>query len=94
MFSPAVPLRLDSAGNVYGKVGLDSDGPGTVTVPVPFQQQPGPTNCDSRLAQTAHTVMQVAMADGSVRGINPEISQQTFWSACTPKGGEVLGSDW
>jgi type II secretory pathway pseudopilin PulG len=94
MFAPDVPLRLDPSGQTYGKVGLDSPGPGTVTVSVPFQQQPGANDCDSRLAQTAHTVMQIAMADGSVGGVNPEISQQTFWAACTPKGYEVLGADW
>jgi hypothetical protein len=38
--------------------------------------------------------MQVAMADGSVRGVSGGVRQVTFWSAVTPAGGEVLGSDW
>jgi prepilin-type N-terminal cleavage/methylation domain-containing protein len=94
MFAPDVPLRFDAAGNAYGKVGLDADGPGGVTVPVPFQQQPGQNDCDSRLAQTPHTSMQIAMADGSVRNVSADVSQQTFWAACTPAGHEVLGADW
>jgi hypothetical protein len=35
-----------------------------------------------------------AMGDGSVRLISPTVSEQTFWAAVTPSGGEVLGSDW
>lgn len=52
MFAPDLPLRLDSNGNVYGKVGLDATGFGTATVPVPFQAQPRPSDCDARLPQT------------------------------------------
>ena len=95
MFAPDQPLRLDPSGRVYGKVGLDFAGPGTVTMPVAFQQQPRQADCDSRLPQTAHTGgMQVAMGDGSVRSVTPGISQWTFWAACTPAGAEALGSDW
>jgi prepilin-type N-terminal cleavage/methylation domain-containing protein/prepilin-type processing-associated H-X9-DG protein len=95
MFAPDQPLRLDSSGRVYGKVGLDFAGPGMVTMPVPFQLQPRQPDCDARLPQTAHTGgMQVAMGDGSVRGVSAAVSQQTFWAACTPAGGEVLGPDW
>lgn len=95
LFAPDQPLRLDPGGKVYGKVGLDAAGPGTVTVPVAFQQQPGHTDCDSRLPQTAHSGgMQAAMGDGSVRGVSEGVSQQNFWSSCTPAGGEVLEADW
>jgi len=48
----------------------------------------------SLTAATPHTVMQVAMGDGSVRGISPGISATTWWWAITPAGGEVLGADW
>jgi hypothetical protein len=34
--------------------------------------------------------MLVALMDGSVRTLNPEISMETFWGAVTPSGGEVL----
>jgi prepilin-type N-terminal cleavage/methylation domain-containing protein/prepilin-type processing-associated H-X9-DG protein len=95
MFAPDQPLRLDPNGNVFGKVGLDSPGVGTVTIPVPFQLQPQQTACDSRIPQTAHRGgMQVAMGDGSVRSVAASVSQMTFWSAATPAGGEVLGIDW
>lgn len=35
----------------------------------------------------------VALMDGSVRTINPNVSPAVFWGAVTPDGGEVL-SDW
>jgi prepilin-type N-terminal cleavage/methylation domain-containing protein/prepilin-type processing-associated H-X9-DG protein len=54
---------------------------------------PGP--CDRRLASSPHTGgMNVALGDGSVRFLASGISATTWWSACTPAGGEVLGSDW
>jgi prepilin-type N-terminal cleavage/methylation domain-containing protein len=63
-----------------------------------LQPQPflGPgSNCDPLRASTAHTGgMQVCLADGSVRGLAPAISPDTWWYACTPSGDEVLGSDW
>ncbi|MBX9583805.1 MAG: DUF1559 domain-containing protein [Gemmataceae bacterium] len=45
-------------------------------------------------ANTPHTIMQVGMADGSVRGVNGGITPQTWWYAITPAGQELLGSDW
>jgi prepilin-type N-terminal cleavage/methylation domain-containing protein len=62
-----------------------------------FQMNPNPAigNCNPTIASTGHTGgMQVALADGSARGIAPSISGKTWWSACTPNGGEVLGADW
>jgi prepilin-type N-terminal cleavage/methylation domain-containing protein len=62
-----------------------------------FQLQPLPFNgnCDPLRASTGHTsVMQVALADASVRSLSNSISPNTWWFACTPSGGEVLGSDW
>jgi hypothetical protein len=38
--------------------------------------------------------LQAAIADGSVRNIAPGITGTTWWSACPPNGGEVLGADW
>jgi prepilin-type N-terminal cleavage/methylation domain-containing protein len=37
---------------------------------------------------------QVGMGDGSVRMVGSGITATTWWSACTPNGGEVLASDW
>ena len=93
-FAPDLPLRTDATGRVYGKVGYDSTSAGTVTVSAAFQQQPRSADCDSRLAQTAHSAMPLAMGDGSVRTVTSGVSQMTFWAACTPSGNEVLGNDW
>jgi prepilin-type N-terminal cleavage/methylation domain-containing protein len=63
-----------------------------------FQVQPAPFDssaCDPRLASTPHPGgMQACLADGSVRSISPGISPETWWAACTPAGGEMLGEDW
>jgi prepilin-type N-terminal cleavage/methylation domain-containing protein len=51
--------------------------------------------CDARLAQTPHRGgMLVALADGSTRSLSPAISEQTYWAAVTPAGGETFGTDW
>jgi prepilin-type N-terminal cleavage/methylation domain-containing protein len=71
-----------------------SIGPGAKPVfsPNPYT---GPTSqCDPRVASTAHVAMQVGMADGSVRGVNSGVSGATWWAALTPAGGETLGPDW
>jgi prepilin-type N-terminal cleavage/methylation domain-containing protein len=94
MFAPDVPIRLNSVGQVLGKIGLETNLPGMITVQAPFQVQPLDEACDFRRAQTPHAVMLVGMGDGSVRGVSGTISQKTFWEACTPRGGEALGADW
>jgi prepilin-type N-terminal cleavage/methylation domain-containing protein len=38
--------------------------------------------------------MLVALGDGSARNCSLGMSWTTFYYACTPAGGEVLGSDW
>src|SRR5262249_54359655 len=65
----------------------------------PFQVQPKPfdnvNTCNFMLASTPHTGgMMVVLADGSTRLVSPGVSNTTWWAACTPGGGEVLGSDW
>lgn len=61
-----------------------------------FQVQPrGTVFCDARVPQTPHTGgMIVCMADISTRSIAGNISPLTFWSAVTPQGNEILGTDW
>ncbi len=62
-----------------------------------FQLQPVPYNgnCNPFVASSPHTaVILAALFDGSVRNITSGISPNTWWWACTPMGGEVLGSDW
>jgi prepilin-type N-terminal cleavage/methylation domain-containing protein len=66
-----------------------SSGPGAM-----FQIQPL-NNCNHFLASTPHSGgMVVAMGDGSSRTVSAGISGSTWWAACTPAGGDVLGSDW
>ena len=61
--------------------------------PQRFLSNPGP--CDKRLASSPHTAgMNVCLGDGSVRFLAQGISATTWWRACTPNGGEVLGPDW
>jgi prepilin-type N-terminal cleavage/methylation domain-containing protein len=94
-FAPDVPLRVNGSGQVLGKVGLDSPGPGTVTKPVPFQLMPRLADCDPSIAQALHPGgMVAALGDGSVRTVSGSITQWTFWAACTPGGGETLPDDW
>jgi hypothetical protein len=50
--------------------------------------------CNVYLAQTPHPGgMLVALADGSVRQLRPNIDPTVYWGAVTPAGGEVL-ADW
>jgi hypothetical protein len=60
----------------------------------PFQPRPAPEECDPRRASTPFPAIQVALADASVRSVAATIRQETWWAACTPDGGEVLGNDW
>jgi type II secretory pathway pseudopilin PulG len=59
------------------------------------QVRPEQKQCDPSLPQTPHAAgIQMALADGSVRTVAPSISAKTWWAACTPDGGEILGSDF
>ncbi len=60
-----------------------------------FQLTPRPLDCDWTIAQAPHTGgLTVAMVDGSVRTVSPQVSAATFWAAVTPASGEALGADW
>ncbi|VTS00024.1 DUF1559 family PulG-like putative transporter [Tuwongella immobilis] len=51
--------------------------------------------CDPRLASAPRSAgILVGLGDGSVRMLNSNVNPDTWWAACTPDGGEVLGSDW
>jgi len=59
------------------------------------QKKPTAAQCDKRTIQSGHTAtIQVAIGDGSVRGINASISQLTWQNAMRPDDGQVLGADW
>jgi prepilin-type N-terminal cleavage/methylation domain-containing protein len=60
-----------------------------------FQGGPSATQCNWYVTQGGHTgTMVVGLGDGSVRNVATGISYLTWFYACTPSGGEVLGSDW
>jgi len=60
--------------------------------------QPRPSQAGSGSCNRAHALSsggcQVAMGDGSVRNVSSAVTAFSWWAACTPNGGEVLGSDW
>jgi prepilin-type N-terminal cleavage/methylation domain-containing protein len=66
------------------------------TEPVPFLVQPNKlTSCDYFMPSTGHPgVINVCMGDGSARSVIQEVSASTWFFACTPNLGDVLGSDW
>ncbi len=59
-----------------------------------LQTNPATGKCVKELASTPHSVMNVGLADGSVRNLSASMSALTWAAALTPAGGEVLGSDW
>lgn len=63
-----------------------------------FQVQPTPflgttSQCDGARTSTPHPVMQVCLADGSVRSLSGSIDGQTWWNLCTPTDGKVITLD-
>lgn len=56
----------------------------------PFQTAPAIDDCHFLIPQTPHrNGMITGMMDGSVHISSPSISQQAFWDAVTPAGGEI-----
>jgi prepilin-type processing-associated H-X9-DG protein len=68
---------------------------GGVVNPGGIQGNPIPTQCDYRRLQALHgNVMNAALADGSVRTINSNISASTWPIVCNPIDGLTVGADW
>jgi prepilin-type N-terminal cleavage/methylation domain-containing protein len=66
---------------------------GAAAYPIIAPSPPG--NQSSCVPSTGHTaVILVGLGDASVRAVAQGVSPVTWWSACTPQGGEVLGPDW
>jgi prepilin-type N-terminal cleavage/methylation domain-containing protein len=60
-----------------------------------FQSAPLQSQCDpTRLQSFSSGGIQVALMDGSVRSVAPNISQLTWARAIIPNDGGVLGNDW
>jgi prepilin-type N-terminal cleavage/methylation domain-containing protein len=94
-------MPIFAYGNRAGTVGYTSlagwGPPGKVGPGSKFQVQPTPyqTVCDTAVANSPHSAgMNVGLGDGSVRFLSAAVSPNTWWFACTPNGGEVLGDDW
>jgi prepilin-type N-terminal cleavage/methylation domain-containing protein len=51
--------------------------------------------CNGDYAASPHTaVINVGLADGSVRNVSQGVSQFSWWAALTPNGGETFDSSW
>jgi prepilin-type N-terminal cleavage/methylation domain-containing protein len=74
--------------------GMISIGPSSKPIFSPQPYTGSQSQCDPRVASTAHPNMQTGMADGSVRSVSSGVSGTTWWAALTPNGGETLGTDW
>jgi hypothetical protein len=61
-----------------------------------FQTNPDPTKCSTYAATAWFSALQVAMCDGSVRGVSPSCSAFPSWYAALYGGnyGYTLGSDF
>jgi prepilin-type N-terminal cleavage/methylation domain-containing protein len=59
-----------------------------------FQVNTIPLTCDLTVANSSHQVMVTLLGDGSVRTCSSSMSQATWYAACVPNDGAVLGSDW
>jgi type II secretory pathway pseudopilin PulG len=59
-----------------------------------FQENPSPKDCDKWRTQTAHAMMPVALADGSVRNVPPTISPHTWRHLIHGREGGSPGADW
>ena len=61
--------------------------------PYTFQVAPTPAQCSWGMAQTPHrSGMLTALADGSVRGLAPNVAETVYWRAVTPNKGEIIAN--
>jgi prepilin-type N-terminal cleavage/methylation domain-containing protein len=83
LYGPAFPPLITPSMN-YCNANIVTDGwGGTFSV------------CAGCTATSPHTGgINAALADGSTRFVGQGVSGQTWFNACTPAGGEVLGPDW
>ena len=93
----ALPLpEAWSADRMPVRIGTESAPVQPSPVPRPFQlglRHNGP--CDPRIAGSPHAGgMLVALGDGSVRSLDPKMSDWTYWAALTPDGKETPNADW
>jgi hypothetical protein len=82
--------------NAWGYYGDHSWSPrfayGTKALP---QFTPAMTDCEVTVPQSMHaTGVHVALADGSAHLVTRKVGSTTWWYACNPNDGQVLGADW
>jgi prepilin-type N-terminal cleavage/methylation domain-containing protein len=92
--------NADGGQHIWGEDGQGS-GPGANFYPPSVWNTALPqigynaNNCSSYYFQGFSLAgIAVGLGDGSVRLVSSGVSQTTWYSALTPSGGEVLGSDW
>lgn len=91
---PAFDLPVTTAGP-RSDPGFRQNWNGGVVNPGAFQVGAFPNACDYRRLQGLHsTVMNVAQMDGSVRSLSGGLTAVTWFNACRPDDGSVLGADW
>jgi type II secretory pathway pseudopilin PulG len=74
---------------------LNSSIPSAAGAGVTFQAQPTKADCNTEYAQSfSSSGLQVALADGSVRMVDPSISGLVWRSALLPNDGQPLPGDW
>jgi prepilin-type N-terminal cleavage/methylation domain-containing protein len=62
---------------------------------IPFQILPPQGSCNYQALITPHPGAMVAgLGDGSVRTVSASVSTSTWYYACQPNDGTVLGNDW
>jgi hypothetical protein len=93
---PTPPLEGKTGwANVASQGGADfSSGHSVPPSGIPFQVKPAALECNFLATVSPHEVMLVGLGDGSVRAVSASISVLTWWEACNPRDGAVLGSDW
>lgn len=78
----------DWGGKTYSSDYGDPTGPGVI-----FQKLAGMSGdvaiCNGQQACTPHSVMNAALADGSVKGLSINMNGAIIWAALTPAGGET-----
>ncbi len=77
----------------YDVMPITENGQSRPSVPgTTFQSQPKIEDANSKMMQSPYAAgLPVAMFDGSVRTLAPNIAESVYWGLITPGGGEVLG---
>jgi competence protein ComGC len=99
--SGAFRASICGPGIFFGS-GTDADPIGAIAgdggvpmYPLPeIHVDPKNASTDGRAQSRHRAVVQVAMGDGSARGVTTQVSQVTWVRAICPYDGQPLGSDW